>query len=360
MKTSMLSRHLATGRTLFVGYLSKHRVKQRAKILTPQIALGIAALLLMWFGPDEETLSQAMKIVYAVMMYIGCSAIFVQGVGSLIKDHSRHPHPKAILIPIFTSLERCLWLYVGLRLICALHAPLEDAQAWIKNNPEPVIATAFGLLTLMFLDCVWRFSHRSPYAEVIERVPTDRKSQDRTAIHEAGHALLYAALDPLPPNFKVCVAQTMGADDTIAGFVARDRKKDSNNTANYLEWRMLMALAGVEAEYVVFGDPGEAGAGDYEDWQKAAKTWLKKGHGESYYLDPKSNAEAASNRDVLTRLKFAQTATVRAFLREHEQLLQSMAGEIRKRECSELEELRQYLVKVDFKNHAGIPQLRDA
>ncbi|SHN43022.1 Peptidase family M41 [Duganella sacchari] len=314
----------------------------------------------MWFGPGEEALSQVMKIAYAVAAYIGYSAIFVQSVGSLINEHSRHPHPKAILIPIFTGIERCLWLYVGLKLICAFHAPLEDAKAWVKNNPEHVIAAAFGLLTLVFLDCVWRFVNRSPYAEVIGREPIDRESQDRSAIHEAGHALFYAALDPLPPNLRACVAQTMGADDTMAGFVAADRKKSSNHTANYLEWRMLMALAGVEAEYVVYDDPGQGGAGDYENWQEAAKTWLKKGHGESYYLNPKSNAEAASNRDVLTRLRFAQIATVRAFLRDHEQLLQSMADEIRKRECSELEALRPYLVQVDFTSHAGIPQLKIA
>ncbi|WP_167544337.1 hypothetical protein [Duganella sacchari] len=328
--------------------------------MTPQIAIGISALLLMWFGPGEEALSQVMKIAYAVAAYIGYSAIFVQSVGSLINEHSRHPHPKAILIPIFTGIERCLWLYVGLKLICAFHAPLEDAKAWVKNNPEHVIAAAFGLLTLVFLDCVWRFVNRSPYAEVIGREPIDRESQDRSAIHEAGHALFYAALDPLPPNLRACVAQTMGADDTMAGFVAADRKKSSNHTANYLEWRMLMALAGVEAEYVVYDDPGQGGAGDYENWQEAAKTWLKKGHGESYYLNPKSNAEAASNRDVLTRLRFAQIATVRAFLRDHEQLLQSMADEIRKRECSELEALRPYLVQVDFTSHAGIPQLKIA
>lgn len=143
----------------------------------------------------------------------------------------------------------------------------------------------------------------------------------------------------------------------MGGYVDSGNTRPKNFTMQYLEWRMLIALAGCEAEYVVYGERGQGGEADYENWLEDATTWLSSGCGEHYYHNAKSQAEAASNRDVLTRLKFSHIAIVRAFLRQHDGLLKELALEFSKHECLDVPRLKPFLDKVDLTGHDGIPRL---
>lgn len=141
--------------------------------------------------------------------------------------------------------------------------------------------------------------------------PTERDLR-YTATHEAGHAMLYAALGKLPVDVKVSV--NLQADDAgILGFVTAPESHHRLEEKCYAEWYMLVFLAGKVGEEFVLGESTLGAGNDHMRWLGIAQAYLANHYRGVFYMVPQNRLELEQNELKLEALQTEQRKMLNQF-----------------------------------------------
>lgn len=169
----------------------------------------------------------------------------------------------------------------------------------------------------------WCAVRRKPSALPFIPNVADTKS---TAIHEAGHVLVYAALVDLPTDLHVVVT-VLGAEAGLgrAGYVQGTLQTGRDtDTEAWLSWWMHVKLAGRCAE-AMCGDPAMGCQADEAEWLELAKLYLSNGARGVFYAEPLNAFEAEINHRMLTALREEQLVRLQVFLARNREVLDRVA-----------------------------------
>jgi hypothetical protein len=292
----------------------------------PVLSLG---LLLVWAlesgAPATEALPRAALTIHQATLYGGIWLLVIQFLWSAAVGASGgHGLWRSAVI----ALERSALIALALVSIRRFGDDLADAITVAMEHPDTAMAiVAAAVLLRVILAMAPDRPHVHGYEALrgvavmtlgTQRLPADIR---RTALHEAGHLLLFAARDVLPDDLHVKVFDVLGPLDEFRGRVTHVSVRPVVLTEQYLWWSMLMRLGGTEAERVVLGDRGDGAVQDSSNWIWDATAFLANGFGTVFYAQPDGADQTEHNRAALNELKAKCTEVVHDFLSRNVDLL---------------------------------------
>lgn len=152
-------------------------------------------------------------------------------------------------------------------------------------------------------------SYASSAAPRLDVTPRDRRY---TAAHEAGHALVYAALGGLPANIRLVIKDQADASGTL-GFVTGIASDHRLQERTFAEWHMLVLLAGQLGEQIMHGNSTLGSASDHMRWLDTAKRYLSNQYHGVFHIQPRSALEQEQNDAKLELLRTQQIGLLQAF-----------------------------------------------
>lgn len=319
----------------------------------PALVFGLIAVIPLWTGhaPRLETLHPTAQAVYNATLILGLLWI----VASAISLAFVAP---ATVGGAISLVERFVLLSLVLVAVRAFGQELSDVVRIAKENPDAslAVAAAFVLLRAAFAlspsrkYVVARGGLEVAGYAVARPRPRPRKPEDilRTAIHEAGHVLMFARRGELPEALTVSVRAEISGYDLYRGQVEYAQQAPDVLMEGYLRWSMLMHLAGAEAEFVALGERADGAQTDNEKWLATATVYLSTGFGEVFYAVPEGAAQIEHNRLVLNALKAECTEEVRTFLNTNRQVLDELSAVIAKDKVLNRDQLAPYVARVVF------------
>ncbi len=174
-----------------------------------------------------------------------------------------------------------------------------------------------------------------------------KMDKKRIACHEAGHALVYAAITPFPEHLSI---HCFGMHNGIAGYVRGPAFPHQFPPVQVETFQMLLDLAGKEAEWVLLNEissgNGESATSDEAKWLARAKGYLSQQTDQIFYIDPQSSAEAAFNATRLNSLRGEQKNMLREFMAMNRAVLLQMVTELEQEGCMNNARLREHLKSV--------------
>lgn len=225
---------------------------------------------------------------------------------------------------------------------------LNDLYLLSKENLETTIAIGLSILALVafsrisdlverFLDSLqaWDWKNQAKTVEEQENnseitwMPKLCTAEDIhiASIHEAGHALVLAALPNIPDGFSMEALPKpnrgrLGSISSVdwSGIL---RPKD------FVEIQMLCLLVGQQAEKFIFNDHFDGASRDLRHWQQEAKNFLRSGFWGLYFSPVENDYEAEQNRLALERLRDEQSDLLSRFFKANQEVLQDLAQELR-------------------------------
>lgn len=314
----------------------------------PALVFGLIAIPL-WAGsaPSVGTLPETAQTIYNAAMILGLMWIVASAISlAFIAQATVHG--------AISLVERFILLTLVLFMVRAFGPELAHAVRIVKENPDIslAVAAAFILLRVAFAlspsrNYVVARGSMERAGHAVAR-PRPRKPEDvlRTAIHEAGHVLMFAGRGELPEAFKVSVRAEISGHDLYRGQVEYAQPSPDVLTEGYLRWSMLMHLAGAEAEFVALGERADGAQTDNAKWLTAATAYLSSGFGEVFYAVPAGDAQIDHNRLVLNALKAECTKEVRTFLTLNRQVLDELSALIAKDKTLDRDQLAPYMARV--------------
>lgn len=226
------------------------------------------------------------------------------------------------------TLERLTLLAMALVSIRLFGLDLAEGFNVAKHDPDTAMAIVVAAILLRVILAIAPsrplvHGYKALRGVAVTTSRAQRLSADirRTAIHEAGHLLLFAARDALPDDLHVKVFEVLGPLDEFRGQVTHVNDRPEVLTEQYLWWSMLMRLGGTEAERVVLGDRGDGAIQDSANWIWDATTFLANGFGTVFYALPDGEIQREHNRAALNDLKAQCTEVVHDFLSRNAELL---------------------------------------
>jgi hypothetical protein len=173
-----------------------------------------------------------------------------------------------------------------------------------------------------------------------------------SAIHEAGHALLFGILDSVPTTLVACVNRNSHYQSNsnyrmVGGRVSAKFEARSHQYQSFVEWEMFLSLAGQESEKAVLGQSCMGSSVDIEDWYITAKRYLRSGCSKLlYFPSPESDWEERANRKSLEVMLNKQRKILSRFFQENLQVLNELSEALIKSEKLEARDLQPFLEKI--------------
>ena len=165
-----------------------------------------------------------------------------------------------------------------------------------------------------------------------------------TAAHEAGHALVYAALGGTAIGVSIYTAPQRGV---LGRTVSAALRVDSKQT---LEVATLRCLAGQAAEKTIFGDYSTGAYSDVRAWQSLAGAYFGNGF-RHLYVEPKSREEQAYNAQAYEALRAEQLNSLAMFFDYNRSVLADLAytlGQTKKMDAEALAPFFERMVTADI------------
>lgn len=295
---------------------------------------AIAALIPLIAAPDGIQAALTLRI-RAFIVVISFLLILKESVASSIFDQLN-------LTRIFPKTVLCMYM--------VKFGPSMLNNLYLQGKDNPEISTALGLSVLglvalnwtsnlldrflnSFQDLGWKNQKQS-----IDDLKTAEKSWEPklctskdisvTCIHEAGHALVYAALPNIPEQFRMKALPQADGRGRL-GSVSSVDWNGILKPRDFLLIQLLMLLAGQKAEECILGELFDGAHSDLRYWQEEAKNYLRLGFGELYFTPAENDFEAEQNRQVLERLRDEQGDLLIRFFQANQEVLQDLAQELR-------------------------------
>jgi len=318
----------------------------------------VATLLAVTFGVPEKQLPPGVSGLYAGVSLLGGALIVLRGVHVFLD--SRHDPRASRWAPLMAIVRGQFCLLWALALIQLGQGPLERALSFLATRPPKAwgVVVAMGLFMVIAVRLFrWREEPTPPFvAMAVEPETLGHKplpSHYRTAVHESGHALLLAGL-PHSSRLEMVIRaeeeQVLGEGGHRQLGVVKAAIPDKHvDSEEGLEFRMRLALGGIVAERLVFGQATMGASADQQMWMVLADMYLKNGFGGPYHvsLGKRLSAEQRrANQDALRALHAQHIQEVRTFLAEHLHLVFDMAQKAVEQGTLTQPDLAPFLAKV--------------
>lgn len=170
----------------------------------------------------------------------------------------------------------------------------------------------------------------------------------RAAAHEAGHALVCAAVrdDLLEQSAQV---QRRAFNGSLGNCAFRlDLPQGLLQDRRLVEWRMLLALAGMSAEMALHGTAALGAADDNRTWLERARLYLANFERGVFYDPPGSDLEAVRNERRLEALRDEQCALLTRFFSMNLGVLRDLAAVLFERGRLDRGALMPFLERVEL------------
>ncbi|UIF89197.1 hypothetical protein [Cupriavidus sp. UYPR2.512] len=187
------------------------------------------------------------------------------------------------------------------------------------------------------------YAFETPYHQLIAARPA-RAIWRPVAIHEAGHALMYA-LGSLVPEDAIAYIDR----DTLspsAGAVSLPRVQGVELTMALYDWKLHTLLAGMAAEKLFTGTYGLGAGGDLQNWAELAGGYLLLREDVAYFPEPANDLELAANKRELVVLKRRQLRAVSRYLQVNRHIVARIADCLEEVDCLDHAQLANLLGDV--------------
>ncbi|MBX9430576.1 metalloprotease [Ralstonia pseudosolanacearum] len=194
------------------------------------------------------------------------------------------------------------------------------------------------------------YAFETPYQQLLAIRPR-RGGYRQVAIHEAGHALMYALGNRIPEDASAYIDT-----DTLSpamGQVSFPGGRNGDISFELLEWKLVACLAGMVAETVDAGSHGFGAGGDMRAWQELAVPYLLLHPDVTFFEEPKSELEMESNKRELVALKKRMLTVVTRYVRANWPVVIRVAASLEEVEYLDYKQLADLLVGV--KRTGGLP-----
>lgn len=190
---------------------------------------------------------------------------------------------------------------------------------------------------------------------VEERLPTARDRQ-YIAAHEAGHVLVLAGLERLPPGVHAQILPVK-SDSGKLGYVKSIQPTNLLTERTYCEWYMLLLLAGKAGEQKAYNSSTLGSADDHRRWLDTADRFLSTHINGIYYQRPKNSLEQAHNARMLNSLQKSQWELLSRFFDQNSSVFHSVTNALLERGRLDDNEITSYLCQVTLPN--GFPSVKE-
>lgn len=322
--------------------------------------IALHAMLISYFSMNlSQPSGFVVKEVWVLVEFMGFIALLVWFMQfSLVRATEGHPQ---VFPYIGSNLPRALQgvsIYLGaLWLIGHFGGDLYSA---VVANPDGAIygSVASAILALMWWalppihgrsDSRIGSSQAAGSISGAATAPARPTAVDNrhTAAHEAGHALVYAALMDIPKEVRLVM--NSGADQHGAlGFITGVPTENMLTQKLFAEWLMLVLLAGKHSEHFLLGDSTLGALSDHQRWLNLARVYLSNHNRGVYYNEPQNEFEHEHNRLKLDALQDEQLHLLQALFEANSAVLQGLADELEKQHCLGYEELIPILSRVSL------------
>ena len=301
-------------------------------------------------------LPDAIRTLLAFWTYLGVLATLALFCGAILRP-SR-------FVDSFLRVFRFLlaWNFAG-RALARHPGAVDPFVTALLAEPKAGALASFGVLLLCACYGVFGRYRRPPLVVV---TPTTaqaarltispsvlfrhEQSIRNTAAHEAGHALLLAFLTTLPDGVALTVEMTLNAEreyDLAISFGHLAVPHDPGlSSAAYLEWFLLLLLAGAEAEQILLGFRLTGSGQDNLRWAEHALLYLQNGMGPDVYLPPNNYHGRRHNAQTLEALRREQRKILQRFFSANRTVLAALADHLARARTLQAEELKPYLAGV--------------
>ena len=178
-------------------------------------------------------------------------------------------------------------------------------------------------------------------ASAIARTPSPQ-DRETAVVHEASHALVFAALHTLPERLEVNLFDQFtptGALGNMHWSGTGDRLPDND----YMEWDMLVVLAGRAGEIAATGTSTSGSGKDHADWLRHAQRYLGTHTRGIYYNEPTTDYQERHNHDMCQALQREQYELLAAFFSLNRELHGELIEDLRNARSMGRQTLSQYL-----------------
>lgn len=165
------------------------------------------------------------------------------------------------------------------------------------------------------------------------------------AAHEAGHAVA-SGLYPHIGKTSHVVLQ-MGVDQmNLNGYCRTSRRIGHSEAMSFLEVRMIVVLAGIEAEFLCVGERGKSGTSDLEKFKNLAISHLQYDEKVVYFNEPANELELKHNIDSILDLQKKYLNIARNLLAENREILDILRALLVEKGIVQGDEYRELLSRV--------------
>ncbi|WP_323004802.1 hypothetical protein [Denitromonas sp.] len=240
----------------------------------------------------------------------------------------------------------------------------DDAYRWVAANPNEATVMAASLAICWAILRVGSGPAATPAiarsgmaaaagVAVFPRRPTPRDNR-YTAAHEAGHALVYAALGSLPADVKLAVNEQPDENGTL-GFVTGISSKHHLDEKSFAEWYMLVFLAGKLGEAVMHGESTLGSSNDHLRWLSVARSYLANHYRGMYYAEPQNKFEQEQNEAKLEALQAEQLAMLRTLFDANADVFKQLADTLLETRTMGRDDLIPFLSRVKLPDSFPLP-----
>ncbi|MDL5034276.1 hypothetical protein QRD43_20410 [Pelomonas sp. APW6] len=263
----------------------------------------------------------------------------------------------------------CARGFAALAMTCMALVQFGDAViAWARAEPLAATAAGVALVLVRFVVHAAQTSRQGDLllhprlaggadglASLMQRQRPSALDDRSTAVHEAGHAMVHAALEELPSEFEMVMGQDL--DTGSLGFVTG--LVDGENLLvrrSFAEWRMLMLLAGMAAEKALLGCETLGGVSDYRMWMATASVYLANGVKGVFFSEPRGADQLMMNKVALGQLQRDQEALLAEFFEMNIDVLTELANQLMAHRRLDAGALEPFLARVKFPD--AFPRLK--
>jgi hypothetical protein len=328
--------------------------------------IGLTALTTYFLFVEQFELQPA--LIHTIANYvknIGLSIVFIAALFELLTKGILASDAEQLVIELLEKLS-----FRGFLVAFAYATVLRQGDMvhqWIIQNEMEAtgLAVAIGIILclrpLYGIADTWSVTEQQGTAGVANGyvvkgsvcMPAPHTARDKTiiSVHEAGHALVYAALGALPLDFKL-VMHSEPQKNGNSGYVTRIVSRHALQTKSFSEWQMLCYLAGQEAERKILKEVSLGSAGDRRQWWLEAKHYLVNGLAEGLDYNPEMHPVAVTA--CLEELRRRQCELLQLFFSKNIGVLNELIQAIAKQECLNRDDLLPFMRRVVFPD--GFPR----
>ncbi|HGO6074577.1 TPA: hypothetical protein ACK3Q6_004428 [Burkholderia cepacia] len=314
------------------------------------VLIGIFLIGLWRDAPAVSVLPASAAIVYHSAEQVGAALFSLWAAWSAVAVFAGSYFTGGYMRYVRMLIERGVAYAAALVAIRYFSPAVVDLVRELQTQPVATLSAALGVLVILAVFFVVPKRANVNVAEAVKRFGQLVRPHDmrRTAVHEAGHALLYALLPKLPGSVKVKVRRFILPEHEEAGYVKGVVPWGVAASRSYLRWIMLVNLGGLIAQEVVYGDRFAGAGEDCAKWIGYATAYLTGGFGDPIFPAPKTHEEVEHNRLAFAALKVAHEGALREFFTVNRAVIDDLAERLTRDSEIDSATLSEYLSRVTF------------